>query len=131
MKKLLIISVVILAFPTLAWGEPPVRQVEVVNEYLNVNVENPTLDVNLLNHPVATNVMNWPDVQDVRVINQSEFVQYEYFLLDTWDASDFQAQLNAKAADGYELNFFTSYAVGGGIYDKHYVGVMRRPVPPE
>ena len=114
MKKYLIILVVTLSFGSFAWGEPPVRQVEVVN---------------------------WPDTQDVNIV-QSPPVQYEYYVFEGEGEQmlninnllspgqymdDIRNLLNDKSAEGFELNFFTVTRGHGPPH--HYVIIMRRPVP--
>ena len=117
--------------------------VEVVNEYLDVDVRNQPVNMNVVNQPIETNVMNWPQTQDVRVVNESEPVQYEYYAFEGegpnmlnvlnmlkpgqneyWTIPDL---LNHKAADGFELDSFI-VSVGSG-WPQHYIVIMRRPVP--
>jgi hypothetical protein len=60
-RRSLIVIFIILGFVALAWGELQargrLRKIEVVNDYLDVNLENQTLDVNVMNQSVDTNVM--------------------------------------------------------------------------
>jgi len=148
-----IILIVVLGFASLGWGEsPPVRRVEVVNDSLNVDIQNQPVDVNVANQPVDTNVANWPDTQDVnivqspildvRLVDQPEPVQYEYYafegegpnMLDVlnllkpgeneyWTIPDL---LNQKATEGFDLYFFI--VSRGDAWPQHYIVIMRRPV---
>lgn len=53
MKACIIILVIVFGFMSFAWGDPPVRQVEVVNDYLKVDVSQP-VDVNVIGEPFIT-----------------------------------------------------------------------------
>lgn len=61
MKRYGLVFVMVFGSMSLAWAEPPIKQVEVVNEYLNVDIQNEPVDVNVMNEPDTT--------RDVRVVN--------------------------------------------------------------
>ena len=109
MKKFAIALIVLFGLVSLAWGEPPVRQVEVVND----------LFVNIQDQPV-----------DVNVIDQSHEYEYKVFRLESVQADEamqnFQAELNANAIEGWELVSFSHVYTPWSVNKVIYVGVMKR-----
>jgi len=111
MKKLIIVLVIVLGFGSLARGEPPVREVEVVNVPLNVNIQNQPVNVN--------------------VVKESQ--SYEYVVLrvensDAWGAvEDFQTTLNTYASEGWELVSFAYKGITEYSPSYEYHAIMRMP----
>ena len=104
MKRLLMVFVVMLGFVSFAWGDPPVKQVEVMNPYLNADI---------INQPV-----------NVNVVNQSDTVCYEYHGIQKSNLLECLGQLNDDwAKDGWELVYFYSITVP----PYYYTAIIRRP----
>jgi phosphosulfolactate synthase (CoM biosynthesis protein A) len=102
MKWRLIVLVLMLGFTSIAWGGPSVRQVEVVNEYLDIG------------QPVDVNVVNYPGS-----------VQHQYVVVRASSDSAFEDALNQQSALGFELVSFGVIDVNNFVM----FGVMRKPVP--
>jgi len=79
MKRILILLVIIFGFAPLAWGEPPVRQVEVVNDPLDADFSRPA-DVEVTGEPSITRSVQDTESNPVPVVYpNSQVCEKEYF----------------------------------------------------
>jgi hypothetical protein len=110
MKKVALVLVVLFGLVSLAWGEPPLKQVEVVNDLLNVNIQNQPVNVN--------------------IVNPSSQYEYKVFRLETGfpaeGVTNFQEQLNLNVSEGWE---FVAFSYQQTIAPTHvFVAVMRKVI---
>ena len=104
MKGCMIALASLFAFASLAWGEPPTKKVEIVNDPLNVNMVRST--------PLQVEILQMEPIE-VEVADPTAPVPYEYLVIERNAASAFEDALNAQAALGGELEFFFFRPEGG------------------
>ena len=107
MKNLIMVTVILFGIVSLAWGEPPVKQVEVVNDPF----------VYIQDQPV-----------DVNVIDQSDEYEYKVFRIEDGSVTNavviFETALNDNAILGWGLVSFSYIQTPASTHI--YVGVMKR-----
>ena len=114
MKGFIIGLISVFVFASLAWGEPPTKKVEVVNDPLSVHVVGST--------PLEVEIVQIEPIE-IEIADSTGPVSYEYLVIERNAAAAFEDAINTQAALGGELEFFV-FRPEGGIY----LGIVRRPV---